>query len=585
MKTPYYQYKQFMIDKYGTALFRIPIDLGFSCPNRDHNKKGGCTFCSEDGSRAIQNRNAATIYQQIEDAFKFSKQRYKAKKFMAYIQAYTASFTPKNIEKYQEILNSYDFSAVSFGVRPDVLNSKAYDFLTKINQQLETLVELGVQTVHDKTLLKINRGHNFASSKRAILKLHSLGLKVIVHVIIGLNDETEEDILATAKTLGKLPIDGIKIHNLLILKNSPLAENYQNLNLGLFKEVEYAEILIKFLRYIPAHIPIMRITSDALNENLIAPKWQMSKGQFIEYLSFQMINREIFQGDLTPNFQREEKEQENYQTVTTDDGSLTVYNQSYKEHYHTKRGALLEATEKYLKPAKLPEKIQKNNLNLLDICFGMGYNSLCSLKAAQNKTHQLMIDAIELDKRIVKKARELAIVPNQDKILFQNILDNLYQHSFYQNKNCKIKIHYFDARYLIPKLKPNSYDIIYLDAFSTQRNSELWTLDFFQKIKNVIKKDGVLLTYASAIPVRSALLKAGFFVGETEPVARKRSGTIASLDKNQITKELPVEELARINSLRGIPYRDPYGIWSNKEILRERQEKIIASKKNISNEI
>jgi hypothetical protein len=144
-------------------------------------------------------------------------------------------------------------------------------------------------------------------------------------------------------------------------------------------------------------------------------------------------------------------------------------------------------------------------------------------------------------------------------------------------------LHWGDARYTITKLDPHAYDLVFLDAFSTQRNSELWTVDFFRRLKAVMKPDAVLMTYCAAIPVRAGLLEAGFFVGETAPVGRQRGGTIAAMRPEDIETSLPDHELKMIReTTRGLPYRDPYGVWTNKEILRDRQERILQAKAGTS---
>jgi hypothetical protein len=145
-----------------------------------------------------------------------------------------------------------------------------------------------------------------------------------------------------------------------------------------------------------------------------------------------------------------------------------------------------------------------------------------------------------------------------------------------------IQLLWGDARHTAKKLSA-PFDLIWLDAFSTQRNSELWTVDFFKKLKRVIKPDGVLLTYCAALPVRSGLLEAGFFVGETQPVGRKRGGTLAALQLDAITLPLSDHELKTLReTTRGLPYRDPHGVWTNKEILRNRQERILQHKQDAS---
>ncbi len=223
MNKPYRQYKDYLIERHGESLFRVPIDFNFGCPNRELDGSGGCTFCNVRGSAAVQTIGTSTVQEQMAEAIRFARDRYGAKKYMAYIQAFSATFGESQQPMYLELLDSFDFTAVSIGTRPDCLTPQAYDFLVELNKHIEVWVELGVQTVHDRTLERINRGHDWSSSEGAIKKLHGLGIKVAVHAILGLPGETAGDFQQTADILAALPIDAIKIHNLHIEKGTTLA--------------------------------------------------------------------------------------------------------------------------------------------------------------------------------------------------------------------------------------------------------------------------------------------------------------------------------------------------------------------------
>ena len=590
MNSPYLQYKDYMRKRYGQPLFRVPIDFGLGCPNRAADGSGGCTFCNERGARAIQTSEKESIEEQMAEAIRFARNRYGAKKYMAYIQAFSATFAPKQQTQYLDLLKTFNFTAVSIGTRPDCLVPEAYKFLIKLNQQIETWVELGVQTIHDTTLKRINRGHGWAESENAIKQLHEQGIKVAVHVILGLPGESAKDFQQTAKTLATLPIDAIKIHNLHIERGSTLAtENKQN-PCPTFMEHDFAEHLMDFIRRMPPNIPIMRLTTDTLDKNLIAPRWHMTKGQFKDYVIQQMVCREWRQGDLfnteespslIPNTTKQDAPSI-LKTVTTTDGSVTFWNEEYKEHYHTTAGARLEAKEKYIVPSQLQERLAQGEVKLLDICFGLGYNSLMAIEeATQNPNSKLSITALEMDRRVVGQAAQNIQPLETDLLDWKKILSDLYhtQKSLISNR-LSLSIRWGDARHSITQLPSLSFDLIFLDAFSTQRNSELWTVDFFHKLKSKMKSDAVLLTYCAALPVRAGLIEAGFFVGETAPIGRQRGGTLASLNANAIQAPLSPAELKTIQSTtRGLPYRDPHGIWTNKEILRNRQERILECKK------
>jgi len=293
---------------------------------------------------------------------------------------------------------------VSIGTRPDCLTPQAYDFLVELNQHIEVWVELGVQTTHDRTLERINRGHDWASCETAIQKLHQLGIKVAVHAILGLPGETAEDFQQTADTLAALPIDAIKVHNLHIERGTTLAMEHALTPLPVLMEHEFAEHLMDFIRRLPPSIPIMRLTTDTLAAELIAPKWHMAKGQFRDYVIQQMICREWKQGDLFAGT-TEQDAPSTLKIITTDDGSITFWNEDYKEHYHTPAGARLEAMEKYIVPSQLRERLSRGDVHLLDVCFGLGYNSLCALnRTRSDASSTLSITALEMDRRVVGAA-------------------------------------------------------------------------------------------------------------------------------------------------------------------------------------
>ena len=297
---PYYKHKNYMMDRYGVPMFRVPIDLGFGCPHRNADGSGGCTFCYEDGGRAEQTLVANSVEEQISGGIEFARSRYSATKFMAYIQAFTGTFASASEQRkvYEKLLDQYPFDAVSIGTRPDCLPPATLEFLQELSQRLEVWVELGVQTTHDRTLKRINRGHDWESSRAAIIKLHDMGIMVAVHLMVGLPGESLDDNIATAETIAALPIDGIKIHNLHIMRGTELAREFEKEPFTLYAEDEYAEIVIEMLRRFPPDVAIMRINTDTPANRLIAPHWQMSKPAFLNYVANSMKKRNILQGDL-----------------------------------------------------------------------------------------------------------------------------------------------------------------------------------------------------------------------------------------------------------------------------------------------
>lgn len=599
--TPFTQYKQWMIDRYGEPLFRIPVEIASTCPH------GRCAFCTEDGARAQQTQQQESPIEQIEAAIKFSKRRYRAKKFMLYIQAFTTDLTDLAQQKLIfQCLEQFDFEAISIGTRPDCLPPPALDFLQCLTTPHEVWLELGVQTANDDTLKRINRGHNWECSKQSIINLAKVGVHVAPHVIIGLPGEQAEPAPTnfsnswnrTAEELAKLPISGIKIHNLHIMKGTEFAETLP----PTMNHWEYTEALMDFLRRIPAGIPVMRISTDTPDDQLIAPHWHLEKGQFLDYVMQQMTLREISQGDqLEAGHNQSEPEPT---PIPTADGSVTFFSEDWKEHYHTKAGARLEAEKKFVEPSGLKEKIKNSDIKLLDVCFGLGNNSLAAL-CAQSRTgfqpvfpqtatkppqtgrmpvlHSLDITALEMDKRIVRAASEKFQCLETDPVNWKAVLSELLQHSTFHFQQSSLSLHWGDARYLIQKIPDSSMDIVFHDPFSSQHCPELWTVEFFKQLYRVMKPDGVLLTYSSSLPVRGAMQEAGLVGGETEPGHQMGNGTIAALQKETLTGfSLIGNRLSRsiLDERRSIPYRDQYLCATSKAILRQRQETVEATQHN-----
>jgi tRNA U34 5-methylaminomethyl-2-thiouridine-forming methyltransferase MnmC len=258
--------------------------------------------------------------------------------------------------------------------------------------------------------------------------------------------------------------------------------------------------------------------------------------------------------------------------ILTDDGSITFFSEDWKEHYHTKTGARLEAEKKFVEPAKLAVKLQTTDIKLLDVCFGLGNNSLAAFGAAANANHRLDVIALEMDKRIVRAAAECFQTLETDPVDWKKVLGELLTstQSSIINLQSSISLHWGDARYLIQKMPDNSMDVVFHDPFSSQHCPELWTVEFFQQLSRVMKPDGVLLTYSSSLPVRGAMMEAGFLIGETKPGHQMGNGTIAAKRPQDIG--FPISGNA--DTRRSIPYRDPYLCATSKTILRNRQEAV-----------
>ncbi len=546
-----------MINIYHAPLYSISVDLDLGCPNRELDGSGGCTFCPENGARATQNLNEKSVEEQIVKGIEFAKKRYKAKRFMLYIQAYTGTFTSviKQKEMYSHLLKQYDFDAISIGTRPDCINESTLEYLQELNSEIDVHIDLGIQTLNDDTLKKINRGHNAQCSIDAIKKLQAYGIKVFAHVIVGFEGEKRDDWVNTIEKICELNIDGIKIHNLHIIKNTLLSTEYEKKKFKTYNEYEYAEELIHLLRIIPSHIPIIRISTDTPSDNLIAPIWNMHKGQFSEYVIEQMNYREITQGDLIQK--KEHKLEDISKPVELLDKSVSFWDEKYKSYYHPKSGAYRQAKELFIEKSSLKQKLKTKDINLLDVGFGMGYNSLESISLV--KKHKLNIVALDNNKSIILKSSKVIKDKNHEKILQQ-----IYKTGFYEETNYSLELVLGDVRYTLQNLK-NKFDVIFLDSFNHINNPSLLSIEIFKILKTLLKSDGVLVCSTSSEAVRVALSQAKF------------KSEISNLINSDIKGIFAVHGN---ETVEGVPYKDPFLIYRDKQIVtnREKEVKLLKSR-------
>ena len=232
----YNQYSAYLKNKFGVKVYKITLDAGFSCPNRDGKiSRGGCIFCDEGGSFSQAHSNLLSIEEQIDTGIKSLSARFKAQKFMSYFQAYSNTYKPvKELEKiYNSALCRDEIVGLSIGTRPDCVDDEKLDLITGYKDDYYTWIEYGLQSIHDKTLRKINRGHDFDCFLKAYEKTKERGINVCVHVIFGLW-ETHDEIMQTAQKLAELKVDGVKIHMLCALENTKLEQVYNNVKLHLW---------------------------------------------------------------------------------------------------------------------------------------------------------------------------------------------------------------------------------------------------------------------------------------------------------------------------------------------------------------
>ncbi|MBF0245900.1 MAG: TIGR01212 family radical SAM protein, partial [Planctomycetes bacterium] len=455
------------------------------------------------------------------------------------------------------VLPLLPFRALSIAARPDCLPPAILDLLSELKGKLDIYVELGCQTVHERTLQFIGRGHDWICSRNAILSLAQRDLQVIPHLILGLPGEDREDILDTAKTMAGLPLGGLKLHNLHVIKGTPLAEHFAAHPFKVFSEKEYASILSEFIRHIPDSVPLLRLSTDTPPERRIAPHWRLGKGQFLDHLVQRMIAAGHRQGDLTSGGGALSTAAADipWPLGKTQDGYSTPIHPRYAESIHPLKGGLESYRKNFVEPARALAAGLKQ-VRILDIGFGAGLLGWMVAEAVGEGGSKVRLVGLESDRRVLEQclaSKEDFSLPEWKEAMAQLLSEG--------NVSCEfgeISLRWGEARELIGK-ESSLFDLILLDPFSPRRNAELWTRDFFARIIPLLAKGGAVLSSSVLPQVRRGFEGAGYLVLSTPGMPRWKAGLMASRGGGKAV------ENARAAS--DIPYRDPEGIASAKRIL------------------
>ena len=302
MEERYYSLNRYLREQFGEKVYKLALDAGMTCPNRDGTlSTGGCIFCSAGGSGDFAEGRCGSIREQLERAKARIRKKTDARKFIAYFQSYTNTYAP--VERLEEIfteaISEPEVVALSIGTRPDCLGDDVVAMLGKLNRQKPVWVELGLQTIHEKTAVYIRRGYPLEVYDDAVRRLKAEGITVITHVILGLPGENQSDMLATIDHLsGENRPDGIKLQLLHVLRGTDLANDYAQ---GMFSAMEmedYLDILFACIQRLPEDMVLHRITGDGAKRDLIAPLWTGDKKRVMNTIRREMDNRDIRQGSL-----------------------------------------------------------------------------------------------------------------------------------------------------------------------------------------------------------------------------------------------------------------------------------------------
>lgn len=288
----YYTLNYYYRNKYNSKVFKVSLNAGFGCPNKKNGN--GCIYCLNGSG---ENRGMS-LTEQFNIVKNTMEKKWKNSKYIGYFQADTNTYAPlsKLKECYESILNIDGVIGLNIATRPDSITNEVYDYLEELSKRTDLVVEIGLQTIHEKTAKLINRGHSLECFNECINELRKRNINVVVHIINGLPYETKEDMIETIKYVSNLDIQGIKIHMLFILKGTELEKMYNLTHFHVLTKEEYIDIVCDQLEYLREDIVVNRITGDPIKELTIEPKWLFKKFCVLNDIDKEMVKRDSYQG-------------------------------------------------------------------------------------------------------------------------------------------------------------------------------------------------------------------------------------------------------------------------------------------------
>ena len=295
----YHTWNYYLKHKYHQKVFKVPLNVNFSCPNRDGTcGVGGCTFCGSLGSGEFAGHIGDSLEKQFLEGQQMMLRKWPNGGSIAYFQAYTNTYADLQTlkETFQPFANRSDILGISIATRADCLEDDKIEYLQTLCKDKEIWIELGLQSIHDETAERCNRGHTYAQFLDCINRLSNTDLKIAVHLINSLPYETKEDMIESAKVLAHLPIHAIKIHMLHIMEGTVIAKQYEENPFPIQTKEEYVDTVISQLEVLPANMIIQRLTGDGVKEHLIAPTWTLKKVCVLNDIDKEMVRRNTWQG-------------------------------------------------------------------------------------------------------------------------------------------------------------------------------------------------------------------------------------------------------------------------------------------------
>ncbi len=300
----FYSLDYFYRRKFGSKVARVTLDGGFTCPNRDGTVSfGGCVFCGVAGAGDFCAEKTLSITQQVKVQKERLQTKWKDLKIIPYFQSFTNTYAPVGIlrKKYEEALDSEDCVGLSIATRADCLCSEVLDLLEELNKRTFLQIELGLQTVNDKTAQVINRGYSLDVFTQSVLELQKRGIEIVAHLIVGLPDENLRDYLNAVRYISEMKINGVKIQVLYLLKDAPLMKWYERGEIKFLERFEYIDIVARMLAHLSPEVVVHRLTGDPPWKSLVEPKWTTDKKQILNQINQYLREKNLYQGCFYKN--------------------------------------------------------------------------------------------------------------------------------------------------------------------------------------------------------------------------------------------------------------------------------------------
>ena len=299
MDRRYTSFGAYMRKRFGATVYKVNVDAGFTCPNRDGTVGvSGCIYCNNDSFRPSSCRPTLTVSEQVQNGITYVKKRYKSEKFLVYFQPYTNTYAPVDeLERlYKEALSDPSVIGLAIGTRPDAVDAEKIALIQSLAEKYFILVEYGMQSMYDKSLEFINRGHDYNTFLKALEMTRNRGIFIGTHIIVGFPTETREEMMSMSEELSNLPLEFLKIHQLQVIKDTPLEVMYEKNPFHVFGYEEYLDFVTEFIERLSPRIVIQRLFATAPDSILIAPQWGKSRQEILRDIEKRLEVRDTYQG-------------------------------------------------------------------------------------------------------------------------------------------------------------------------------------------------------------------------------------------------------------------------------------------------